>query len=68
MPFLWTHGLSAIIQCVALSGLALAAIGVFTSLFNGRGSAFSALRQVAIGLIAAAFTFGVGRLLGVSIS
>lgn len=68
MPFLWTHGLSAIIQCVALSGLALAAIGVFTSLFNGRGAAFSAIRQVAVGLIAAAFTFGVGRLLGVSIS
>ncbi|SIO69815.1 Predicted Fe2+/Mn2+ transporter, VIT1/CCC1 family [Burkholderia sp. GAS332] len=68
MPFLWTHGLNAIVQCVALSMLALASIGVFTSLFNGRGAAFSALRQVVIGLIAAAFTFGVGKLLGVSIS
>jgi VIT1/CCC1 family predicted Fe2+/Mn2+ transporter len=68
MPFLWTHGLNAIVQCVALSMLALASIGVFTSLFNGRSAAFSALRQVMIGLIAAAFTFGVGKLLGVSIS
>jgi VIT1/CCC1 family predicted Fe2+/Mn2+ transporter len=68
MPFLWTHGVSAIMQCVGLSTLALASIGVFTSLFNGRSAAFSAARQVGIGLIAAAFTFGVGRVLGVSIS
>ncbi|MFP3555242.1 VIT1/CCC1 transporter family protein [Paraburkholderia sp. SIMBA_049] len=68
MPFLWTHGTAAIAQCVALSAFGLAAVGVFTSLFNGRGAAFSAFRQIVIGLIAAAFTFGVGRLLGVSIS
>jgi VIT1/CCC1 family predicted Fe2+/Mn2+ transporter len=68
MPFLWTHGLVAIVQCVALSGIGLAAVGVFTSLFNGRGAAFSAFRQIVIGLIAAAFTFGAGHLLGVSIS
>jgi VIT1/CCC1 family predicted Fe2+/Mn2+ transporter len=29
MPFLWTHGLSAIAQCIVLSALALASIGVF---------------------------------------
>lgn len=68
MPFLWTHGFSAIAQCVVLSAVALASIGVFTSLFNGRSAAFSALRQVVIGLVAAAFTFGAGRLLGVSVS
>jgi VIT1/CCC1 family predicted Fe2+/Mn2+ transporter len=68
MPFLWATGGAAVIQCVALSVLALAAIGMFTSLFNGRGAAFSALRQIAIGLAAAAFTFGAGRLLGVSVS
>jgi VIT1/CCC1 family predicted Fe2+/Mn2+ transporter len=68
MPFLWTHGLSAIVQCIVLSMLALASIGVFTSLFNGRSAGFSAMRQVVIGLVAAGFTFGVGKLLGVSIS
>jgi VIT1/CCC1 family predicted Fe2+/Mn2+ transporter len=41
---------------------------VFTSLFNGRGAAFSAMRQIVIGCIAASFTFCVGHLLGVSIS
>jgi Uncharacterized membrane protein len=68
MPFLWTHGLNAIVQCIVLSTLALASIGVFTSLFNGRGAGFSAMRQVVIGLVAAGFTFGIGKLLGVSIS
>jgi VIT1/CCC1 family predicted Fe2+/Mn2+ transporter len=68
MPFLWAHGMPAIAQCVALSGFGLAAVGVFTSLFNGRSAAFSALRQIAIGLVAAAFTFGAGKVLGVSIS
>ena len=46
----------------------LALVGVFTSLFNGRSATFSALRQIVIGLAAAAFTAGAGRLLGVSIS
>ncbi|SAL59731.1 VIT1/CCC1 transporter family protein [Caballeronia telluris] len=68
MPFLWANGLTAVIQCIALSVLALAAIGMFTSLFNGRGIAFSAIRQIVIGLVAAGFTFGVGRLLGVSVT
>lgn len=68
MPFLWAHGGAAIVQCVGLSTAALAAIGVFTSLFNGRSATFSAFRQMVIGLVAAAFTFGVGRALGVSVS
>lgn len=66
--FLWAHGTAAIVQSVALSALGLAAVGVFTSLFNGRSAAFSASRQIVIGLAAAAFTAGAGRLLGVSIS
>lgn len=67
-PFLWAHGVSAIAQSVVLSAVGLATVGVFTSLFNGRSAAFSAFRQIAIGLVAAAFTAGAGRLLGVSIS
>jgi len=67
-PFLWASGYAAIAQSVLLSAVGLAAVGVFTSLFNGRGALFSAARQIAIGLVAAAFTAGAGRLLGVSIS
>ncbi|TKC81305.1 rubrerythrin family protein [Trinickia terrae] len=67
-PFLWAHGLAAIIQCVVLAAVGLGAVGIFTSLFNGRGATFSAVRQVLIGLLAAGFTFGAGKLLGVSVS
>ena len=52
---------------LALSGLALALVGAGTSLFTGRHVGFSAGRQVAIGFVAAAITYGIGRLLGVSI-
>src|SRR5579864_7557377 len=68
MPFFWSHGLAAIATSVGLSVLGLAVIGVVTSLFNGRTPWFSAARQVVIGCVAAAFTYGVGTLLGVSMS
>jgi VIT1/CCC1 family predicted Fe2+/Mn2+ transporter len=68
MPFVWAHGVSRVVQCVVASAIGLAAIGIFTSLFNGRSAMFSAIRQVGIGLVAAAFTFGVGHVLGVSLS
>jgi VIT1/CCC1 family predicted Fe2+/Mn2+ transporter len=46
----------------------MAAIGAATSLFTGRGALFSAGRQVLIGYLAAAVTYGVGRLVGVAVS
>ncbi|PXW22589.1 VIT1/CCC1 transporter family protein [Paraburkholderia caballeronis] len=68
VAFLWAGGYAAIAQSVVLSAIGLAAVGVFTSLFNGRSALFSAFRQIVIGLVAAGFTAGAGRLLGVSIS
>lgn len=47
---------------------ALATIGGLTSLFNGRSPVFSAARQVVFGCAAAAVTYGIGRLLGVTLS
>ena len=67
-PFFFLHGRAAVITAIALSGVALAGIGAGTSLFTGRGLLFSAGRQVLIGYAAAAVTFGVGHLVGVSLS
>lgn len=67
-PFLWLTDQIAVAASIGLSALALAGIGVLTSLFNGRSPPFSAGRQVVFGCLAAAVTFGVGRLLGVSLS
>ena len=68
VPFLLMNAQAAVAACIAASALALGAIGALTSLFNGRTPAFSAGRQVIFGCLAAAITYGVGRLLGVSLS
>jgi len=66
-PFFIADERAALVGSVVLSGLALLAIGAGTSLFTGRGVAFSAGRQLVIGLAAAAVTYGVGRLVGVTL-
>ena len=68
LPFLFLKGMPAVAASVGLSALALFAIGVVTSLFNGRSPWFSAARQVVVGCAAAAVTYGAGALLGVSIN
>jgi vacuolar iron transporter family protein len=67
-PFLFLSGAPALLASLAFSGVVLAGIGAGTSLFTGRGMAFSAARQLLIGYIAAAITFAIGRLVGVSLS
>ena len=68
LPFLFLNGTPAVAASVGLSALALFAIGVVTSLFNGRSPWFSAARQVIVGCAAAAVTYGAGAFLGVSIT
>jgi len=68
IPVALLSGRAAILTSVLASAAALASIGALTSLFNGRSAHFSALRQVLFGCAAAAVTYGVGMLLGVSLS
>jgi VIT1/CCC1 family predicted Fe2+/Mn2+ transporter len=65
--FLFLTGSVAIIVGIVSSCVALFGIGAATSLFTGRGVVFSGLRQIGIGLGAAAITFGIGRLIGVTL-
>ncbi len=67
-PYVFVGGWTAALASLALSGIALCAIGAGTSLFTGRGLVFSAVRQLLIGYLAAAVTFGIGHLVGVSLS
>lgn len=64
LPFFWLAGSAAIGTSLALSVVALFAIGAGITLLTGRGVLGAGGRQVAIGLAAAAMTFGVGRLIG----
>lgn len=66
-PLFWLQGWQAQAASLAASGVALALIGAGTSLFTGRGIVFSALRQLGTGLLAAAVTYGIGRLCGVAL-
>ena len=66
-PFFILDGAAALIASLAASGVALVLIGGGTSLFTGRGLLFSGIRQLAIGYAAAAITYGIGRLVGVSL-
>ncbi len=66
-PFFFLSGTAVIVTSLALSAIAMFAIGAGTTLFTGRGLLFSGTRQVAIGIAAAAVTFGLGRLIGVSL-
>jgi VIT1/CCC1 family predicted Fe2+/Mn2+ transporter len=67
-PFFWGGGFSAIAVSVAFSTLGLFIIGSAITLFTGKGIWFSGMRQVVFGLLAAVVTFGIGKLIGVSIA
>ena len=64
LPYLLTSGSVAFTASLALSLMALALLGVGISVLTRRSALFSAVRQVALGGIAAAVTFAVGRFIG----
>jgi VIT1/CCC1 family predicted Fe2+/Mn2+ transporter len=68
LPYIFIEGLPALILSSALSAAALFAIGAAITLFTGKPVLFSGLRQMAFGLAAAAATFTIGRLVGVTIA
>jgi VIT1/CCC1 family predicted Fe2+/Mn2+ transporter len=67
LPFLLTSGTAAVLASLAVSSVGLFAIGAAITLLTGRSVLSSGLRQLLFGLVAAALTYGVGRLLGVSL-
>ncbi len=68
LPFMFTKGMQAVVISVSLSAAGLFLIGAAITLFTGKNVWYSGLRQVFFGLAAAAVTFGIGRLIGVSVS
>ncbi len=67
LPFVFLSGFTAIAVSAVLSAVGLIVIGAAITLFTGRSVLFSSTRQVLFGLAAAAITYGVGRLIGVTI-
>lgn len=64
LPFILADGTPAILASAAASGLGLFGLGAGITLLTGRSLWRSGMRQVALGLAAAALTYGVGSLIG----
>lgn len=67
-PFIFMSGKNAIYLSVISSTIGLFIIGAAITLFTGKNVWYSGFRQVLFGLAAAAITYGIGTLLGVSVS
>ncbi len=68
IPFFFLGGYEAIILSTVVSGLGLFLIGASITLFTGKSVWYSGMRQVIFGLLAAAITFGIGKIIGISIA
>lgn len=68
IPFFFLQGTEAILLSAGFSAVGLFLIGSAITLFTGKSVWFSGFRQVIFGLLAAAITFGIGKLIGVSVA
>ncbi len=68
LPYFLFSGMTAVYVSLGVSGVGLFIIGAAITLMTGRNVFYSAFRQVLFGLGAAALTYGVGKLIGVSIA
>lgn len=66
-PFIFLSGMGAVAASVLASLVGLFIIGAGITLLTGRSVLFSGGRQVLFGMGAAALTFGIGRLIGVTV-
>jgi len=67
IPFVFIGGTLAIVISLVLSGIALFVIGAVITRLTDRSPLKSGVRQLAIGLAAAAVTYGVGAIIGTAV-
>ncbi len=68
LAYMIGSGTAAFVVAIAVAAVALFAVGAGVGLITGRSLARGGARQLLIGAGAAALTFGIGRLIGVSVS
>lgn len=67
LPYFFMGGTPAIILSLVVSAIGLFIIGAAITLMTGKSIWFSGTRQVVVGIAAAALTYGIGKLIGVSV-
>ncbi|GAB4491241.1 MAG: hypothetical protein OHK0019_11170 [Saprospiraceae bacterium] len=68
LPFFFKSGMPAVVWSLSLSVFGLFLIGAAITLFTGKSVWYSGIRQVFFGLAAAAVTFFIGKMIGVSVA
>ena len=68
LPFLFAGGANSMTIAIAMTAVALFAVGATLSLFTGRNAWWSGTRMLSIGAAAGAVTYMIGRALGVTLS
>ena len=68
IPYGLLEGQAALWTSVVASAFGLFGIGALITLMTGKSVWFSGLRQLLFGLVAAALTYGIGHLIGVSLA
>jgi VIT1/CCC1 family predicted Fe2+/Mn2+ transporter len=67
LPLIFFGGTAAIVASAAFSAAALFGVGALITVITGQPALRAGLRQLGIGVAAAAITFAVGRLVGVAL-
>lgn len=68
IPWFFSSGATAVVASIVVGALMSLAVGGAVAAFTGRSKVYTALRQLAIGVLAAAVCTGVGALVGVHTS
>jgi VIT1/CCC1 family predicted Fe2+/Mn2+ transporter len=68
MPFVLLSFAVAMVVSIALSGLSLFIVGALAAQLSGRPFLFGGARMLLIGAAAAAVTYGIGKLFGVTMA
>ena len=68
LPYVVGGGTAALLAAIALAAAALLGVGAGIGMLTGRPAVRSGLRQLLLGGSAALVTFGVGHLIGASVS
>ncbi len=68
LPYLIGSGTAALVAAIVLALAAMFGVGATIGALNGRSAVRMGLRQMAVGALAAAVTFGIGHLIGAHVS
>jgi VIT1/CCC1 family predicted Fe2+/Mn2+ transporter len=68
VPYLAAGGTAALLTAIGLAAVAMFAVGASIGMLNGRPVLRSGLRQLFVGALAAAVTYGVGHLISAHVS